>query len=98
MRALPSASFCAGAHEYADATDPLGLLRARSERPRRRTAEKRDELASLHGLPSSGRDPYITTSPREKAAVLRSKSDHSCSSWVIERRIRPVCNSSALPP
>ena len=36
-------------HEHADAPHPLGLLRARRERPRgRRAAEKRDELAPLH--------------------------------------------------
>ena len=37
------------AHEHADAPHPLGLLRARRERPRgRRAAEKRDELAPPH--------------------------------------------------
>src|SRR5262249_38919908 len=35
--------------EYADVTHPLGLLRARCERPRRRcAAEKRDEIAPLY--------------------------------------------------
>ena len=35
-------------HEHADAPHPLGLLRARRERPRRRrAAEQRDELAPL---------------------------------------------------
>jgi hypothetical protein len=39
---------------------PIGLLRARRERPRRRAAEKRDELAPWHAqhrftlLPASG--------------------------------------------
>ena len=39
-------------HEHADAPHPLGLLRARGERPRsRRAAEKRDELAPSHVVP-----------------------------------------------
>src|SRR5262245_12542816 len=37
------------------------LLRPRRERPRSgRTAEKRDELTSPHGHPSSGLGPHIT--------------------------------------
>ena len=39
--------------EDADAPHPLGLLRARRERPRRRAAEQRDELAPPHVLPSA---------------------------------------------
>ena len=47
-------------HEHADAPHPLGLLRARRERPRsRRAAEQRDELAasdeSCHLIPPAGR-------------------------------------------
>ena len=39
-------------HEHADAPHPLGLLRARGERPRgRRAAEQRDELAPPHVRP-----------------------------------------------
>jgi hypothetical protein len=34
-------------HEYADAPCVLSLLRARGERPRRRAAEQRYELAAL---------------------------------------------------
>ena len=42
--------------EHADAPHPLALLRARRERPRRRrTAEKRDELAPPHSITSSAR-------------------------------------------
>jgi hypothetical protein len=39
----PSLSFCVigDTHEHADAPHPIGLLRARRERPRRRTADKR---------------------------------------------------------
>jgi hypothetical protein len=43
-------------HQHADAAQALGLLlRTRRERPYDcRAAEKRDELASPHGLPSCG--------------------------------------------
>ena len=40
-------------HKHADAPHPLGLLRACGERPRRRAAEKRDELASPHVRPQA---------------------------------------------
>ena len=40
--------------EHADAPHPLGLLRARCKRPRRRrAAEKRDELAPPHVRPQA---------------------------------------------
>ena len=38
---------CGAGYEHADAPHPLALPRAR-ERPRRRSTEKRDELAPLH--------------------------------------------------
>jgi hypothetical protein len=34
-------------HQHADAPHALGLLRARRERPRRRSAKSNDELAAL---------------------------------------------------
>jgi hypothetical protein len=45
-------------HEHADPSHPLALLRAHRERPRRRAAEQRDELAAsqlieLHLVPVS---------------------------------------------
>src|SRR5262249_35748500 len=40
-------------HEHADA--PHALLRARSDRPRRRAAEQSDELSTLHSMTSSAR-------------------------------------------
>src|SRR5262245_33481928 len=39
--------------QHADTPHPLALLRARRERPRSRTAEQSDELASLHSITSS---------------------------------------------
>src|SRR5262249_49505370 len=46
-------------HQPANPPHPARLLRARRERPRRRAAEKRDDLApfqltNLHALPSQG--------------------------------------------
>ena len=58
-------------HEHADAPHPLALLRARRQRPRRRAAEQRDELAPPHGLPS-GRGLHPTTS-KEMPVVHHSK-------------------------
>src|SRR5262249_13995918 len=44
------------AHQHADPPHTLGgLLRARHERPRRRAAEQRDELAPPHSITSSAR-------------------------------------------
>src|SRR5207249_4403413 len=39
----------------ADAPYPLGLLRARRERPRHRAAKQCDELAAFHSMTSSAR-------------------------------------------
>jgi hypothetical protein len=41
-------------YEHANAPHPIGLLRARRERPRpHRAADKRDEFASFHSITSS---------------------------------------------
>src|SRR5262249_62245571 len=48
------------------------LLRARRERPRRRAAEQRDELAALHSITSSARASSVGGTSRPSAlAVLR---------------------------
>src|SRR5262249_37067626 len=59
--------------EHADAPHPLALLRDRRERPRRRrAAEQRDELASLHSITSSARARSVGGTARRSAlAVLR---------------------------
>src|SRR5262249_36195800 len=41
------------AHQHADAPHSIGHLRARRERPRRRAAEPRDDLAAHHSITSS---------------------------------------------
>src|SRR5262249_23652093 len=58
--------------EPADAPDLSGLLRARRERPRRRAAEQRDELATFHSITSSARCCSCNgTSMPSALAVLR---------------------------
>src|SRR5215468_5331178 len=59
-------------HQHTDAPNALGLLRPRRERPRRRAAEQRDELPSLHSITSSARarTEFGISSPR-LLAVLR---------------------------
>src|SRR5215471_8869102 len=39
--------------QHANSPHALGLLRARRQRPRRRAANERDELAALHSITSS---------------------------------------------
>src|SRR5262245_22326165 len=60
-------------HEHPDAPHPLGLLRARRERPRgRRAAKQRDELAALHSISSSARASSVGGTSRPSArAVFR---------------------------
>ena len=74
------------------------LLRARHQRPRRRAAEQRDELAPPHVLPSS-RGSHPTTRCRKYRAVHHSKFSGQCLSWV---KLGPVSDRdvdmSALPP
>src|SRR5262245_24408984 len=50
------------------------LLRACCERPRRRAADERDEVASPHGRASSGLGSHFTTPLRKNAAVHHSKN------------------------
>src|SRR5262245_55175981 len=51
----PPLGIVSDSHEHADALHALALLRACRERPRRRTAEHRDELAPPHSITSSAR-------------------------------------------
>src|SRR5207244_8241888 len=63
----------AGRHEHANASHPLGLLRARRARPSYcRAAEKRDELAADHSITSSARNRIdVGTVTPSDLAVLR---------------------------
>src|SRR5262249_43819222 len=60
-------------HEHADPSHPVGLLRPRRERPRRRSAaQQRDELAPLHSITSSARASTLAgISMPSGLAVLR---------------------------
>src|SRR5262249_33364437 len=71
-RACPSGS-AAARFMSADAAHLLAhLLRTRRERPRRRAAEQRDELAAPHGSPLVGGGPE--PSSRDLAAVIPAAS------------------------
>ena len=61
-------------HQHADAPHALALLRPRRERPRRRAAEQRDELAPIHSITSSARPSSGsgTASPSVLAVLLAS--------------------------
>ena len=62
-------------HQHADAPHPLGLLRARRDRPRRSAAEQRDELAPSHSITSSARASSVGGTSRPSAlAVLRLRT------------------------
>src|SRR5262249_57533757 len=66
-------------HKHADPPHPLGLLRARRERPRgRRATEQRDELAALHSITSSARAINVGGPVRPSVlAVLRLMTNSS---------------------
>src|SRR5262249_45240641 len=58
--------------QHADAPHPLALLRSRRQRPRRRAADERDEVAALHSMTSSARASSDAGTSRPSAlAVLR---------------------------
>src|SRR5262249_51448428 len=58
--------------QHADPPHALGLLRPHSERPRRRPAEKRDEIATRHSITSSARASSVGGTSRPRAlAVFR---------------------------
>src|SRR5262249_8177814 len=74
----------APAHEHADAPHPLGLLRARRERPRsRRAAEQRDEPAPLHSITSSARSkiPVGIVTPSALAALSLTTVSNAVACW-----------------
>src|SRR5262249_20633112 len=71
---LPFGTVSGKVHEHADATNPIGLLRARRERPRGcRAAKKEGELAPPnHSITSSARASSVGGTCRPSAlAVLR---------------------------
>ncbi len=70
-------------HEQTDAPHAVALLRPRRQRPCCRCATQQcDELAAFHGLPSSGREPHITTPSRDNAGCSAAKWIVEWQSWV----------------
>src|SRR5262249_5506510 len=68
--ALPLRIVRGQVHEHADAPHTLArLLRTHRERPRRRAADERDELAALHSITSSARASSVggTSMPSARA-------------------------------
>src|SRR5262249_37153226 len=84
-------------HQHADPPHPIGL-RARRERPRGRTADKRDECAAVHSITSSAAACSVSGTVRPSAlAVLRlitSSNVVGCSTGssdgLAPLRIRPA--------
>ena len=73
LELLPKGHRFTGRRACVDETDDRPGLCSPRERPsRRRTAEQRDELAPLHGSPSS-RGPHPTTSLNESSVLHHSK-------------------------
>src|SRR5262245_56635078 len=59
-------------HQHSNAPLPLGLLRARPQRPRRRAPEQRHELAPLHSITSSARASSLAGICRSNALAVVS--------------------------
>src|SRR5262249_34473120 len=89
-------------HKHADATNPIGLLRARPERPKQRrrgrAAKQRDDRAASHSNTSPARASSVGGTSRPSAlAVLRLRTSSiftACSTGrsagLTPRRILPV--------
>jgi response regulator RpfG family c-di-GMP phosphodiesterase len=60
---------CGEVHEHADPPHPFGLLRTRSERPRCRAAEERDEVAPSHANSPVEEKVYQTAALRVTAKL-----------------------------
>src|SRR5215472_6240074 len=76
---MPLRTALAYNHQHADPPHTLGLLRVRRERPRRRAAQHRHELAARHSITSSARASSIGGTVRPSAlAALRSVTIRTC--------------------
>ena len=73
--------------EHADTPHPLGLLRSRHQRPRRRrAAEQRDELAAFHSITSSARAKLQTAGEAERLRRFQI-DDQFETGWLLNRKI-----------
>src|SRR5262249_12545356 len=85
-------------HQHENLPHPVRLLRARCERPRRRHAEERNELAALHSITSSAATSSlsgtVTPSIRAVEALMTSSNLLACttgrSAGLPPLRMRPV--------
>jgi hypothetical protein len=87
--------------EHADAALPLGLLRRCRERPRRRAAEQRDELAPFHSITSSAvvAPGGLTDQPPALATAAPCPNHFGVGSGFIDDQDRPdrLSTSGVLP-
>ena len=81
----------AAASDHGNAVHSL-MLRARRQRPRRRAAEQRDELAPPHVCSPQPRITPYHTVPAKAALCVTANLAAQCLSWVcaVERRRFPV--------
>src|SRR5262249_40125115 len=71
-----------GSDQHADAPHPLALLRLHRERPGRRAAEQRDELATFH----------------LRGHSMTSSAMASRISWIVSTHLPPIENSKEVNP
>jgi hypothetical protein len=73
-------------HQHADPPHPARLLRARGEWPSGcRTSEQRDELATPHGLPSTGQGRTLPHHCVRKLPCIAARLIVEWQSWVKSR-------------
>ena len=68
---LPLRIACVRAPEHAETPHPVGQLRARRERPTRRAAEQRDELAASCEVEDAIRDAFLDDLPGSRGRFQR---------------------------
>src|SRR5262245_39768362 len=67
---LPLRIACVRAPQHAETPHPIGLLRARRERPRRHAAEERDALAACQSITSSARASMVSGTVRPRVLAV----------------------------
>jgi hypothetical protein len=82
------------AHQHADPPHALGLLRACGNRPRRCTAEQRDELPPLNSIRSGGLQ-FSLGQKRRMIALHKSQQPVATTSSFFIRLFRELVGSSS---
>ena len=77
-------------HDHAKPPLAMALLRSRRERPRRRTAEERDELAAFHSTTSSASASSLSgivmpRRPLARQATERRNSTREPPYWAVKQ-------------